>query len=256
MNKITFFPRQVLRIECVRSTRLGEFWSRCLLSGPYWRLYLHSDHGAGIRIDGEKHELAPDKLHLLPPNCNLQTWCDNPEVKQLYLHFETPCLRGSRCICNTIELTPDLRVLTDRLNTLSDEETPLRMLHATALASSALTRLPPEALESHICDHQMQQLANLMRDSPGHPCSVRELAARAGIGVNELIRRFRVALGTPPYQYLTAIRYSNAARLLEERRLSIDEISEAVGIRDRFHFSRTFKRLYGCTPAAYRRGEG
>ena len=182
MNKITFFPRQVLRIECVRSTRLGEFWSRCLLSGPYWRLYLHSDHGAGIRIDGEKHELAPDKLHLLPPNCNLQTWCDNPEVKQLYLHFETPCLRGSRCICNTIELTPDLRVLTDRLNTLSDEETPLRMLHATALASSALTRLPPEALESHICDHQMQQLANLMRDSPGHPWSVGELAARAGIG--------------------------------------------------------------------------
>ena len=49
---------------------------------------------------------------------------------------------------------------------------------------------------------------------------------------------------------------TNAARLLEERRLSIDEISEAVGIRDRFHFSRTFKRLYGCTPAAYRRGEG
>ena len=44
------------------------------------------------------------------------------------------------------------------------------------------------------------------------------------------------------------------ARLLEEGELSIDDICETVGVKDRFHFSRMFKRLHGLSPAAYRRG--
>ena len=81
-----------------------------------------------------------------------------------------------------------------------------------------------------------------------------EVARRLGMPVNAFIRRFQAGTGSTPYQYLTNLRYTRAARLLEEGELSIDDICETVGVKDRFHFSRMFKRLHGLSPAAYRQG--
>ena len=39
----------------------------------------------------------------------------------------------------------------------------------------------------------------------------------------------------------------------EQKLMVIDEICEIVGVKDRFHFSRTFKKIYGVPPARYRR---
>ena len=78
------------------------------------------------------------------------------------------------------------------------------------------------------------------------------LAARAGFAPNAFIRRFREVTGRTPHQYLLNLRYIQAARLLESTDLGIDEIIAEIGVRDRFHFSRTFKRFYGTPPAAFR----
>ena len=56
-----------------------------------------------------------------------------------------------------------------------------------------------------------------------------------------------------PYQYLLQLRYNQASKLLHSNRYSIDEICEMVGVKDRFHFSRTFKKMYGVPPAQYRK---
>ena len=44
----------------------------------------------------------------------------------------------------------------------------------------------------------------------------------------------------------------NAARLLEETRLSLTEIGEEVGCYDASHFTHKFKNIYGVTPKEYR----
>ena len=74
----------------------------------------------------------------------------------------------------------------------------------------------------------------------------------AGMSENSFLIIFRKYTGTTPYQYLLHLRYSRAASLLEMGNCTIDEICDIIGVRDRFHFSRTFKKLYGSAPAAYR----
>ena len=80
-----------------------------------------------------------------------------------------------------------------------------------------------------------------------------QLAARVRMAPNAFLRQFREITGSTPYQYLLQLRYSYASQLLESRAFSIDEICELIGVKDRFHFSRRFKKLYGAAPAQYRR---
>ena len=149
-----------------------------------------------------------------------------------------------------LECTPLLQELADRARNAEDL---FRETAAVALAAAAVTELPREILTEFHRDHRMDRMIDFIHDRFRSPLSIEKMAAECGMGVNCFIRRFRECTGCTPYQYLTQVRYAAAARMLENDLLSIDEICAEVGIPDRFHFSRTFKRLYGHTPAAYRK---
>lgn len=93
-----------IHLGAVSRTRLTAFWNHLTLGGYYWRLYHHTGGGAGVYLDGAKVELRPEKLYLLPPNCNLRTWSEGaPE--QLYIHFEVENISGNRAhLLNAIPL--------------------------------------------------------------------------------------------------------------------------------------------------------
>lgn len=253
MNEITpsiWSTGVPIRIDAVRTALLRSVWGPCILSGPYWRLYLHSAPGAGILIRRKRVEFLPDKLYLLPPHGSLGTWCDNPETRQFYLHFEMRQFGGAPgFLYHELELSPPLRLLVERARNADDL---FRETAAVALAAAAVTELPREALIEFHRDHRMDRIIDMIHERFRSPLTIDKLAAACGMGVNCLIRRFRESTGCTPYQYLTQVRYAAAARLLEADELSIDEICSEVGVPDRFHFSRTFKRFYGHSPAAYR----
>ena len=104
MNKINAaileYPQ--LRMNSVGYVRLGKFWNSLNLGGHYWRLYYHDSPGAGIYAGRKKVELQPDRVYLLPPNCDLETWCTGEPV-QLYLHFEMTQLAGNPDCFLTVE---------------------------------------------------------------------------------------------------------------------------------------------------------
>lgn len=52
-------------------------------------------------------------------------------------------------------------------------------------------------------------------------------------------------------QYITELRMNKAKELLKTTRLSLNEISEAVGFHDYFYFIKKFKREVGITPGKY-----
>ena len=54
-------------------------------------------------------------------------------------------------------------------------------------------------------------------------------------------------------EYLAAYRINIAKAYLLDTRLTISNVAEAVGFGDTHHFSKTFKKLVGMTPAAYRK---
>ena len=65
-------------------------------------------------------------------------------------------------------------------------------------------------------------------------------------------RYFTQQTGQNFQEYLIAKRMERAAALLEDLRYQIGDVSEMVGYRNPFNFSRTFKKYYGVNPREYR----
>ncbi|MDD3155677.1 MAG: AraC family transcriptional regulator [Victivallaceae bacterium] len=245
-----------LRVETVRTIRLGSFWDGILLSGGFWRIYHNQDSGAAIRTASGQIDLQPDRLYFVAPYSELTGFCRSTPL-QLYIHYELPGIGG----------VPDRPVLSIPLTgTLHDDVTALersltdntdatfrQTLLAMRIVATAMGLLPDNALVRLSEDSRIVKICDLMRSTPGASFSLPELAANTGLTPNAFLRKFRAVTGGTPYQYLLSLRYSQAARLLTTTELPIKEICDLIGVSDRFHFSRTFKRIFGISPGAYRK---
>ncbi len=58
------------------------------------------------------------------------------------------------------------------------------------------------------------------------------------------------------FDYLTQLRIQRARELLEDTGLPLYEVANRVGYESDLAFTRTFKKLTGMTPAAYRKARG
>jgi transcriptional regulator GlxA family with amidase domain len=79
------------------------------------------------------------------------------------------------------------------------------------------------------------------------------LARELGMSPRNFIRRFKAATGMPPVEYVQRLRVRAAKRLLEADRVTVQEVSTAVGYEDTAFFRTLFKRHTGLAPADYRR---
>jgi AraC-like DNA-binding protein len=83
--------------------------------------------------------------------------------------------------------------------------------------------------------------------------SAEEAARAAHIDASYLCRLFRRFGRTTPYRFITKLKMNRAASLLLDRRMMVKEVADALGFADAFHFSRTFKRVYGISPERFQR---
>lgn len=82
--------------------------------------------------------------------------------------------------------------------------------------------------------------------------SLESVADSIALSAPYLSRLFSSQIGKTFIDYLTDLRIAKACQLLREGRLSIKEVSSAVGYSDPNYFSRIFKRVIGKTPSEYR----
>jgi len=80
-----------------------------------------------------------------------------------------------------------------------------------------------------------------------------ELAGVAGLSTSQFNRRFRVLFRTTPREYLLHVRANAACRFLETTGWTVSRVAIEAGFFDHSHFTRTFRRLMGQTPAGYRK---
>jgi transcriptional regulator GlxA family with amidase domain len=102
-------------------------------------------------------------------------------------------------------------------------------------------------------DHVLRAAAALMRRHIEQPLQIPELARRLGISQRSLEARCVAAAGRSPQSLYTAIRMSEAFRLVEDTGLSVTEIAGRVGYADASAMTRTFRRAFGATPRDVRR---
>jgi transcriptional regulator GlxA family with amidase domain len=85
---------------------------------------------------------------------------------------------------------------------------------------------------------------------------VAAMARLSGLAERSFVRRFRLATGMAPLQYVHTLRIEEAKHLLETTPQPIEAIAGEVGYEDAAYFGRLFRRAVNLTPAQYRRRFG
>jgi transcriptional regulator GlxA family with amidase domain len=78
----------------------------------------------------------------------------------------------------------------------------------------------------------------------------------SGLAERSFKRRFQLATGMAPLEYVHTLRIEEAKQMLESGTLPVETIAQEVGYEDAAFFSRLFRRKVRLTPAQYRRRFG
>ncbi|MEO0423829.1 MAG: AraC family transcriptional regulator [Pseudomonadota bacterium] len=126
----------------------------------------------------------------------------------------------------------------------------LESLLITVLGDASRRADPPRATPSAKASAGITRALTLMRDAPGAPITLAELASEADLSRYQLIRGVRAATGLTPHAYLVQCRVHLARRLIRDGMPLIDT-AQACGFTDQSHLNRAFARRFGLTPGAY-----
>jgi AraC-like DNA-binding protein len=83
------------------------------------------------------------------------------------------------------------------------------------------------------------------------PPNLAELAKEAGMSKSKLTRLFKQIFGESMFNYYQSFRMKEAARLLQERKLSVSEIGYEMGFSNLGHFTRVFDAHIGMKPKKF-----
>ena len=101
-------------------------------------------------------------------------------------------------------------------------------------------------------NRRMLRARDAMDRSFALPLDVPALARVAHVSSAHFSRQFCATFGETPHRYLQRRRVERAMELLRETNRPVTEICLAVGFRSLGTFSRTFHRIVGEPPSAYR----
>jgi AraC-like DNA-binding protein len=128
------------------------------------------------------------------------------------------------------------------------------------LLSASLSRLLALAIQSkqahghksRVTGQRILQSMEWLRENLAAPLTLPEIARKAGLSVPHFCALFKKQTGLSPMRYLMHARMSQACALLDSSDKPVAEISQEVGFRDAFHFTKTFHSVVGSSPSAYR----
>lgn len=85
------------------------------------------------------------------------------------------------------------------------------------------------------------------------PISLADVAAAVGRTAPHVAAVVKSDTGFTVGMWITSARVAKAAQLLQHTDMAIDQIAPHIGWQDTTHFIRQFRKIYGMTPAVWRR---
>jgi AraC-like DNA-binding protein len=158
-------------------------------------------------------------------------------------------------------------MLRSLLRAMADELTRQRVGSATVitrLADIVVTHVVRSWIESHgretrgwlaaLQDPQIGRSLAAIHKAPSRDWSVTSLARIASLSRSVFSQRFASSVGMPPARYVARWRMHLATTFLRANQLTVGQVAERLGYSSESSFSRTFKRLMGTSPIAFRGG--
>jgi AraC family transcriptional regulator, arabinose operon regulatory protein len=101
-------------------------------------------------------------------------------------------------------------------------------------------------------DPRVQRIILLMTVDLRREITLDEMTRAVNLSASRLRHLFKDEMGTSLHQYLKSQRLRVARELMETTFLNVQEVMHRVGVKDKSHFVRDFKKVYGLTPLRYR----
>ena len=224
------------------------------------------------RMDGcplERFPLRPGQLTLLPAEQRACGYADGLGTRgEVRLSFKPELvIRASDIEASRLGLVrsmdlrnPSILRAMAALGREVDQDGPIGRAYAESLVVLTVTELlrhhstltAPKTAED-LPSRRLRRIIEYIEAHLGEDLSLLTLAAEAGMSAAHFARGFKRAMGRSVHQYLMRRRLEWAAALLGGAEQPIVEVALATGFCSQSHLTTTFQRVYGTTPAAYRR---
>ena len=99
----------------------------------------------------------------------------------------------------------------------------------------------------------LNKVIDYIQENYSNDVSVTEIAGYIGLSRSHLFRLFKSQLNLSPQEYIICYRLDKTRQLLRYSNLPISNVAYSCGFKDLAHFSRAFKRHFGCSPSQYRK---
>lgn len=106
---------------------------------------------------------------------------------------------------------------------------------------------------NELSQQKLRQAIEYLNHNLSQDITLTELANLVEMDRYKFSRVFKDVVGISPHKYLLTRRVDEAKELLARTQLSIAEISYNIGFSSQSHFTSTFRRFTGTTPAFYRK---
>lgn len=104
-----------------------------------------------------------------------------------------------------------------------------------------------------LSDERIERALSAIHLKPAHAWTVESLAELAAMSRSVFSDHFTAIVGLPPLRYLTKLRLTIAADLLQTGTMKVVDVALNVGYGSEASFSRAFKAQYGYPPGVSRR---
>ncbi len=187
-----------------------------------------------------------------------QEWADFNEFPHFgeWFNLQTP-----HCVASSIQ-EHEIEIMENLMQRIENELRKKSLGYRLAAKSLffelllALMRWSSAAADMHSRTKELtafSRVNNYINSHLHEPISNRTLAAIAAVSPNYFSEVFRKWTGTTLSNYVQHLRIEKARRMLEEKKLSIVDISNALGFYDSCHFSRIFRKVTQMSPREYRK---
>lgn len=155
----------------------------------------------------------------------------NPETKKMAL-LPRPTLGGQQLIKNNLEI-----LLIDIMRSLTETEEGNDIF------------LSNDELDNKL----VNDVLVIMNEGIFDNLSIDQIVSKINYSRAYIFREFKKATGKSIMEYFTDLKIKTAKKMLRETDFSIREIAEKLSFDTPNYFSKTFKKINGITPTAYKK---
>lgn len=229
-----------------------ESWSSRRSFGRFWHIYFNSRAGASVLFNNCKYSFNSKHVYLIPAHTLFAASLENPVI-HFYIDFTIGGFFSN--LKYGIYEFPAECVKSLLPKFISSESQEMREAIAFSIIWHYLVLLPEEAFVSpdrKKFDPRIRRAIEIMESNIGVVNDISTICRRIGMTPNSFYLLFKRETNKNPRTFLMELRIGRANFLLANTNETIDEIAEATGFANRYHFSKYYKKHTGKTPVKNR----